>query len=675
MSLTGQEDEFRRLFEDEARTRLAALAEQAMELERRGEDADVIAEMFRNAHTLKGGAAVVGLRDLAEVLHDVEQVLDDLRGGRMQVQPRMVDALLGTVDALRDLVEATMRDADTAPLAAAVREGVERIRGLPSAPPAALEPARAPATARSEPQRSIPVPVQRLDELVRLVGESAGAHLRVGRLISERLGDDPVALDDYRDLARVLRELQDKTMRARMVSVATIAGPLRRAVRDLARDAGKQVRLELVGEDTELDRHVLEQLREPLVAMMRNAVAHGLEAPAERRAAGKDEQGLVRLHAMQIGSEVVISVADDGRGIDLDAVRAQMGERGARASDEEVMSAIFGAGLSTAVSVTGVSGRGVGLDAVRAAVDLLRGRVEVHTAVGAGTEFRIAVPMTLAVLPCLVLGHAGRRAAIPMHAVAGVLAASVDEQVSAEGHPAVWVGRDAVWVSDLAAVLGHEPGDLRGPVLVLSTSAGRHAFRVGDIEGQREVVVKDLGHLLPRLPLVAGASVETDGSVMIVLDPTGLIEAARDAATRAALPRPPQQPRPVEIAAAPRRCVLVVDDALTVRELQRSILERAGFEVRTAADGEAALLSLAERPVDLVLTDIEMPRLDGFELTQAMRADPALAGIPIVMLTSREDPQDRVRGLEAGADAYIVKSAFDEHALLRAVNGLIEERA
>jgi two-component system chemotaxis sensor kinase CheA len=525
---------------------------------------------------------------------------------------------------------------------------------------------------------AVSVPLPRLDELVRLVGESAAAQLRVGRLLSDRLGGEPGLLDDYRELQRVLHELQEKTMRARMVSLATIAGPLRRAVRDLARARGRSVRWELLGEETELDRHVLEQLREPLVALVRNAVDHGIEPPDERAAAGKPREGVVRAHARQIGAEVVISLSDDGRGIDLERVRQRAGGRAL--SEEDALEAIFAPGMSTASEVTDISGRGVGLDAVRTAVHAVCGRIEVRTSPGQGTEFRLHVPMTLAILRCLLVRAAGRAYAFPMQATATALAPPTEATLSAEGRPVVWAGADAIALSDLADVLGLPAASpAGGPVVVLATPGARHAFRVDELAGRRDVVVKDLGGVLPRLELMAGASVEADGSVLLVLDAGGLIAAARrrgpapPGAAPEAMPSPAASPAPAAEPGGPRGRVLVVDDALTIRELQRSILRRAGYEVDTAADGEEALERLVERRSDLVLTDIEMPRMDGFALTAAIRGAAELSGTPVLILTSREDEDDRRRGLEAGADGYLVKSAFDEHALLTAVEQLLGE--
>jgi two-component system chemotaxis sensor kinase CheA len=509
---------------------------------------------------------------------------------------------------------------------------------------------------------------------VRLVGESASANLRFGRLLSERLGVDPAAIDEVRDLSRVLNDLQERTMRVRMVPVATITDGLQRAVRDVARSTGKDVRWEVRGEDTELDRGVLQQLSDPLLHLVRNAVDHGIESPGERAAVGKPEQAVVRLHAMQLGSEVIVTITDDGKGIDVDRVRAQAAARGAdvtNLSDEEALYLIFRSGLSTASFVSDISGRGVGLDVVRTNVEAVRGRVEIHTEPGVGTEFRLVVPITLAVMPCLLVEAGGMRHAVPMHSVLQAQAEAAEAR--AEGRPVVWVGSQAVPLSNLAAVLGLPP-DQAGPIVVVAGLTRRHAFRVGGLVGQRDVAVKGLSRLLPRLDVLAGASVEPDGSILLVLDIPGLIDRARTdrgAVTMASVADAPAAAVPT---VAARAKLLVVDDALTVRELQRSILERAGYEVVTAVDGVEAMATLAEGPVDLVLTDVEMPRMDGFALTESIRANPARSNLPVLILTSRASENDRQRGMEAGADGYIVKSAFDETALLSAVERLLGRR-
>lgn len=487
-------------------------------------------------------------------------------------------------------------------------------------------------------------------------------------MLKDKFGVDAASSGEFNELSRSLNVLQDRLMRTRMVPVSTIIAGLHRAVRDIARSQGKDIRWHVDGEDTELDRGVLHQLSDSLLHLVRNAADHGIEPTAER-SGGKGSQGNITLQARQLGSEVIISVSDDGRGIDLDRVReraTRLGIETAELSDDETLQLIFRSGLSTTSFVTDVSGRGVGLDVVHTNVEAARGRIEVRSVFGAGAEFRIVVPITLAVLRCLVVDVGGRRFALPFHRVVLTQAHETSREIRAEGRTVVWVDDQPVTVSTLAQTLGLPDMDGgSGPIVVLTDSSRLHAFQVDRLVGQRDVALKGLSRLLPPLPAVAGASIEPDGSIFAVLDPPGLIQRARQQR------RAPVPPLPAGPAERGRQRILVVDDALTVRELQRSILERAGFEVRLAIDGLQALAKLAEEPSDLVLTDVEMPNMDGFALTAAIRAAPALSNIPILILSSRSSDEDRQRGLDAGADGYIRKSGFDESGLLAAVNRLL----
>jgi two-component system chemotaxis sensor kinase CheA len=685
----GHDAEFRGLFAEEAQGRLDSLASSLLGLEGTAGRVELVTALLREAHTLKGGSAMVGLPRVTRLAHLLEDLLDPYRDGRAGISADLVDDALAAVDGLRAVIDAAGREEDHEVAAAALEERLLHAAArtpaagqAPAAPPAAApEPTRTevqppPVGATPRPEAStIAVPVARLDELVRLVTESSSALLRTGHLLAEATGKQPSTLTEFRDLARTLGQLQELTMRTRMVQVSTITHPLHRAVRDLARSLGREVVWEVSGEDTEIDRHVLDRLADPLLHLARNAVDHGIEGPDERAASGKPRHGTVRLHAMRLGSEVILVIGDDGRGIDVDAVRAATGA-GDEDDDETVLGGIFRSGVSTAREVTDVSGRGVGLDVVRAQLEAIRGRVEVHNDPGRGCEFRLSVPITLAVVPCLVVRCGPRRYAVPAQAVLTAVSGGDPTTLHAGGRPMVMAGGRAVPVTDLEAILGGGEGGGQGPALVLSVLTRSHAVRVDALEGQRDVVLKSLGGLLPRLDVVAGATIEADGSVLVVLEPGALIERARrihrpsgGAAAPAARQGTPPPPPPRS-----RRSVLVVDDALTVRELQRSILERAGYEVRTAADGLEALSRLAERPVDLVLTDVEMPRMDGFALTEAIRAHQVLRNTAVLVLSSRSGDDDRRRGLEAGADGYMVKSTFDQATLLDAVDRLLGGR-
>ena len=667
-------EQMRQLFAQEADVRLAELGRLLLRLETDADDETLVRSVYRELHTLKGSAAVAGLDDVSQVAHQLEELVEDVRAGRQPITADVIDILLRGADQLSDAISGAYADnAADGPNAAngngsGARPPAEHNEAIEYAAPAAPAPAgRATATVDSR-SGVIMVPVERLEELTRLVGETASAHLRIGRMLNDRFKVDPATCPEFNELSRTLNDLHDRTMRTQMVPVSTITDQLHRAVRDLSHSQSKEIRWETVGADTELDRGVLHRLSGSLTHLVRNAVAHGIESPAERRAAGKPEQATLRLHAMQLGSDVIITVSDDGRGIDTAGVNRAatgLGIDTGGLTDEDLLDLTFQPGLSTAHFVSDLAGRGVGLDEVRSSVEAAHGRVEVRSEPGVGTEFRIIVPITVAVLRCLIVETSGQSYALPFHRVLLTQAHDAAGVVHAEGRPVVLVDGHPVPLSRLDDALGvtrTEPPT--GPVVVLADAARRHAFTTDRLVGQRDVVIKALSPLVPHLPVVAGASVEADGSILVVLDPPGLIQRARRS-TRTV------EPGAATHGADRRRSILVVDDALIIRELQRGILERSGFEVRVATDGQHALAMLAEARSDLVVTDIEMPRMDGFELTEAIRAHPTLANIPVLIVSSRSSDADRQRGLDAGADGYIIKSAFDESSLLNAVNRLL----
>jgi len=546
---------------------------------------------------------------------------------------------------------------------------------LESEPAPLSAPARPPRprSGNSEAQREVTatleVPVARIDELNRLVGEASAAQLRVGHVFGSELHLDPDAITEYRELTKVINQLQEVTERTRMVPVGTLEPILHRTVRDVARAVGKNVRGEVIGAGIEVDRGVLEELVSPLLHLVRNSVGHGVETPNLRLAAGKQEQAVVRLEAMQVGSKVVIAISDDGAGINVAAVRASAAKAGVDVtglSEDESLHLIFRSGISTAKVLTENEGRGVGLDVVATAVEAVHGEIQVVNHPGAGAEFRIIVPITLTVVPCLIVSIAGQSFALPLHRIVRMLEAQNVQLVS--GRKLAVVDGLAVPVSDLAALLGL-PSATGGPWVLLGTAADSHAFQVETVLQTRDVVVRGLTGRLRGLKAVSGASIEPNGSILLVLDVSTLIE--RSIATR-------EGPRTgADRLTGPIRplAVMVVDDALMVRELQRSILERGGYAVRTASDGAEALDMLAEQPADLVVTDLEMPNLDGYTLIKNIRAHPRLANTPVLIVSSHASDEDHQRGLEAGADAYIVKTSFDEAGLLSAVSRLLGRTA
>jgi CheY-like chemotaxis protein len=416
-----------------------------------------------------------------------------------------------------------------------------------------------------------------------------------------------------------------------------------------------------------------------------NAVDHGCEPPEVRARAGKPAEATVTVSARAAGSTVVIEVSDDGHGIDEDKLRDIAVGRGLVASDAQIsgqplLSVLFHPGFSTRDEVTQTSGRGVGLDVVRTAVEELGGTVEIETTPGVGTTFIMTLPVTLGVIRCLVARVGGERYAVPVSTVVETLSLS-DVATSVVAGAEVLVRRGATLpIADLASALG-AVGDSDSQVGVVVRYGGASeqlAWAVDDLEGELELVVKDLGGFLGRLPFIGGGAIAADGSVMLLLDIREL--AVQQLTTGVALAVRREPVPPTATAASVRRgagppsgrpTVLVVEDSVGVRELQRVILEGAGYAVVTAVDGSDGAARLAGDPVDLVLSDVEMPGMDGFTLTRAIRRTRGWEGVPVVIMTSRGDEADKRAGLDAGADAYLLKSQFDQGQLVDTVRRLV----
>jgi two-component system, chemotaxis family, sensor kinase CheA len=446
---------------------------------------------------------------------------------------------------------------------------------------------------------------------------------------------------------------------------------LDRTARDVARGAGKDVELVVAGADVLLDRAVAEALRGPLVHLVRNAADHGLEAPAERAAAGKPERGQVTISAVLRGGEVEVTVADDGRGLDLGAIGARARAEGLPedADPRTLARLVFLPGFTTAGEVTDVSGRGVGLDEVRAGVEALQGSVDVETTPGRGTRFVLLVPLTLVALRALLVRAGGETLAIPATHVRRVLAVHPEDVRAIGGRDTITLDGTAVPVAVLAEVIGlpTPPPTARAasvPVLVVAAAGRLVALAVEALLVEREVQIRSLGARVRRAPHVAGAAILPDGEVSLILHVPAVIATALGRAGATALHRALEAPRR-------RHRVLLVDDSPTTRTLERSILEGAGYLVATAADGEEAWGILEREGADALVADVEMPRLDGFALTAAVRGSPRHAGLPVVLVTARDADADRARGLAAGASAYLVKSTFDQRSLLETLQQLL----
>jgi two-component system chemotaxis sensor kinase CheA len=494
-----------------------------------------------------------------------------------------------------------------------------------------------------------------------------GDHLRQLEKDLERLAAGMIG--DGRALGQATGALGDEVRRVRMLPFAQACQELERMVHDLAQAGGKEVDFVLQGGEVELDRSVLEGLKDPLRHLVRNAVDHGAELPAERRAAGKPARARITVAAVLRGAQVEVIVADDGRGLDLEALRHQARKRKLpeTADELELARLIFLPGFSTARLVTDVSGRGVGLDVVKSRVEALHGTVDLSFVAGHGTRFVLGVPLTLTMLRVLLVTAGGQPFAFVGTSVQKLVRFDPGELRSVEERETLCLGGAPVPIAGLAESLGlpaSEPTESGGRTLALIVAAGerRMAFVVDEFLAEQEMVVKSLGERIRRVRHFSAATILPSGRTALVVNAANLL--------RTALSRAPARvaaPAPAKVAPAAKKRVLLVDDSVTTRTLEKSILEAAGYEVTAAADGAAAWLLLQERGADLVVSDVEMPRMDGFALTEAIRGSPRFHELPMVLVTARETEQDKARGLEVGADAYLVKSAFDQRKLLETI--------
>jgi two-component system chemotaxis sensor kinase CheA len=461
--------------------------------------------------------------------------------------------------------------------------------------------------------------------------------------------------------------LRDDLRSLRMVSAALMLEPLRRAVREVAGRLGKTVELEVYGGDVKLDRRIVDELRDPLLHLVRNAADHGVEDPAARRAAGKPEQGRLVVRIEPRGSRVGVVVEDDGRGLDLGAVRGSAVRKGlvtaeaaGRMPDAEATRLIFLPGFSTARAITEISGRGVGLDVVQATVVRLGGAVDVTSVPGRSTRFDLELPLTLAATAAILFRVGREVGAISADAVERVLLLGPDDVGTVAGRATVEVGNGQVPFAWLSQLLGLAPGRMAPkaqPALVLALGAQRAAVAVDEVLGQQEVVVGALGARAARASHLAGASVLDDGRVVGVLNAAEVVRRVQPAALR------PQAPTSTR--------VVVADDSLTTRAAMKALLELAGYQVTPAADGEEAFQIVRDQGAALVVSDVQMPRLDGLGLAARLKADPRLRSIPIILVTSLDAPEDRAAGLAAGADGYLVKREVQRGKLLELVRQLL----
>ncbi|MBN1484933.1 MAG: hybrid sensor histidine kinase/response regulator [Chloroflexia bacterium] len=727
-------------FRDETRENLDILEQGLTELEAQPDNVDLLDQMLRAVHTTKGSAKIMGFAQINRLAHAMEDVLSAMRKGDLEMRPAVGTVLLEASGAIRTLTDALGDKGPVQVDMQTLLQHLGQVLGqspeeLESGPEQDHPASTAPMVTMSSPSQArawetMRVDMARIDQLAGHVGEALSLQNRVRQLESplqelstlhqqiaqglekikgmlatpRRLRSRQVeqvrqtlesleaaanqqqqrlqsfvrsrlALQERFDLA--LSELHQEALGIRMQPIGTIFERFPGVVRRLAGECGVQVDMEIAGGEVELDRRVLDLLRDPLIHMVRNAIDHGIEPPQERQARGKSPRGRIRLAALQQGRRVLVRVEDDGQGIDLERVRQSAIEQGllseAQAQDmplEALQPLLFRAGFSTRQETTDMSGRGVGLNVVQTAIRQLNGLVQIDSRPGQGTTFILDVPLTLATIRVLLVESAGQTIAIPTTAVRSLARIQPQQLLSIQGQPALRWQDQALPLRSLAETVGLGTRSSQpelAPAIIVGRNGQQVALLVDRVLDESEVVVQPLGRILEQSPSFSTATLLGNDQVVPILD---LVEVLSQG------PGPAPAPGPTGIEASPRReipHILLVEDTITTRELERSILEAAGYRVSTAFDGLNALEKLEQAHFQLVITDIEMPRMDGFELTARIRQDPRWQKLPVMIISAYEDPASRRRGLQTGAQAYISKGRFDQSNLLDMVEQLLGE--
>ncbi|MFB1480082.1 response regulator [Corallococcus sp. RDP092CA] len=688
-----------------------------LELEREGLEHDALAKIYtrlgRHLHTLKGSAASLGLQDLGDIAHRLEDALAPLKAHPQKMPRPVVDVLLHGLDLfmLRAQAHADGRGDDLPDPAAALAQLVsaapppEEAAALPggafahvppsAAPPApaagapldapaALEPAAESADAgwrvSAGQVTSLMREVERLREVRLRVEERSRELERVSALLAKQgllaetaeartllSGTGRALRTDGEETSDIVDALEEGLKAITTRPTRTILDPLQRMVRDLSRQLGKEARLSVVGAEVSLDRRLLEKLQGALVHLLRNAVDHGLELPAEREKAGKHHEGALTLRVEQQGNLLYLEASDDGRGIDLQAVRRSAEKRGlvtaeeaARLNDNQVRELIFREGFSTRSDVTDTSGRGVGLDAVRATVESLQGRIEVSSTHGQGTRFVLTLPVDLGSSPLLMVRALEQFVGLPMLAVESTQLARADALRVGRRRAHLEYQGQLLPVVDLGARLGlraSSPPAEGQPLLIVQSGGKRVALGVDAVVGDRDLVIRPLPSEVRDVAAWQGAATLSRGELLLILRPDWVVSDSEK----------------VTVSAVSRRA-LVVDDSLTARALHRAMLEAGGFQVHLAASGARALERLQADTYDVVICDLDMEEMDGTELIARLRERKDTRTLPVILVSAHDTAVARERGLASGADGFLSKRECAAGRLLAEVLDVMSRR-
>lgn len=741
------DEELRQLFQAESEEHLQNLETGLLHLEHHPDDKDKLIELQRELHNLKGSARMLGVSDIENISHHMEDVLKAISNGDMVLTHELVDKLEIALDALRNLAIEALTGA---PAEVSIAEILTTLSTISIKLPDNLEtrieniqlkqPTEiltvAPKTdiqpeVHIEPHvldthhETIRIDPKKLDILITNAGELVVAKghverwlVRIDELIAtweettreiktsltanysnnyiERMEHKlyplrRTAFENSTVLSRITQSLEDNIRALRMLPLDRVFQLFPRTVRDMARTLSKEVQLIIHGGDTTVDKQLIELLKDPLMHLVRNAIHHGIESPTERVEKGKPLEAKLILSAKRTAVYVVIKVIDDGRGLDMEAIKNTAMERGLNTkeelntmSEQNLRELIFVSGFSTNKIVDDISGRGVGLDVVRTNVERLKGTLTVQSVMNQGCKFVIKLPVTLATTRVFLVNIAERRYAIPVEFARIVRYVYRKEIFLVQDQETInWHGEaiSMVWLEDLLDLpTGKRPNkttsaDYKQPCVIIEAGDAHLGIFVDEIVEEREIVLKPTGHLLNRVRNVSGITILGSGDICVVLNPLDLVRTAQKKAKSSTVSWKISEQLPVATTETTikqkKPLILLAEDSITTRTQEKRILESAGYEVITAVDGLAAFNILATRPFDALVSDVEMPNMDGLTLAEKVRENNDYEHLPIILVTSLATEADRKRGMDVGADAYIVKSAFNQQMLLDTLSRLV----
>jgi two-component system chemotaxis sensor kinase CheA len=698
-------------FKTETQEHVQKINDRLLQLEKRPGDQSILETLMREAHTIKGSSAMIGYKRIADIAHVMEDGLEKALEGKVKLEKAHFDVLFKCADAIPLLIEDKVTWKGTGVSSPFVNELCKEIEDVfkekPPEEPEGGKPKKAEVkkiteeavAAISEPMPSIPAPfseesirvdIRKLDKVMNLSGELLISKIHLDELTKHLSSKAEAHAQIKEDCGALIQELnkvnnsfdfitkglEDEVLGLRMISIGYLFGTFPRAMRDLANEKGKEVQILIKGEETELDKSIIDEMKGPMMHLLRNAIDHGIESPDERVAKGKPRTGIITLTASQRGSHVFIEISDDGRGIDTDKVRREAVKRGLIAEgkakdlvDEQVYSFLFIPGFSTSETITEVSGRGVGLDVVRETILKLKGMVQVDSKLGQGSRFTIKLPLTLGITESLFVACGNETFALPIENVVETIRVNQGEIRTVEGKEVMTLRGQILPLVRLKDVFDlSQRGIIEKKlflVVIVQSVEKRIGLVVDQLLGRQEIVRKNLTGPLRNVHGISGATIIGDGRVILILDIPQIIENVEGVTVRKV--QIPSKPAP----AKKGKTTLLIEDTLSTAMLEKNILESAGFSVVIAHDGKEALQKANQQRFDLVIIDVLMPRMDGFELTQRLKKDHLYKDVPIIIVTTRESDADKRRGLEAGADAYISKSEFTPEGLLETIERLI----